>query len=70
MLTHAICDAILGAICGGDIGDHFPDNDPAFKDADSLKLLDAVMAKAAEKNMDVVHVDATVIAQKPKIFSV
>ncbi|MBP1938403.1 2-C-methyl-D-erythritol 2,4-cyclodiphosphate synthase [Paenibacillus sediminis] len=67
VLLHAVTDAILGALGLGDIGKHFPDNDPAFKDADSLKLLEHVWGLAKEKGYRLGNVDATIIAQKPKM---
>lgn len=67
VLLHAIADSILGALGLGDIGRHFPDTDPAFKDADSLKLLEQVWVMAAEKGYRLGNVDATIIAQKPKM---
>ncbi len=67
VLTHAVMDALLGAAALGDIGKHFPDTDPAYKGADSLKLLDHVMALLAEKGWRVSNVDATIVAQRPKL---
>ncbi|RII26100.1 MAG: 2-C-methyl-D-erythritol 2,4-cyclodiphosphate synthase [Geobacter sp.] len=67
VLLHAIADAILGAIGEGDIGRHFPDTDPAFKGADSLKLLEHVGRLAATKGYCLGNLDATIIAQKPKM---
>ncbi|MBC7961525.1 MAG: 2-C-methyl-D-erythritol 2,4-cyclodiphosphate synthase [Steroidobacteraceae bacterium] len=67
VLLHAIADAILGAIGEGDIGRHFPDTDPAFKGADSLKLLEHVGKLAAERGYCLGNLDATIIAQKPKM---
>lgn len=67
VLLHAISDAILGAIGEGDIGKHFPDTDPAYKGADSLKLLRHVMDLAENKGYRVGNVDATVVAQRPKL---
>jgi len=67
VLLHAIADAILGAIGEGDIGKHFPDTDPAFKGADSLKLLEQVGKLAAERGYCLGNLDATIIAQKPKM---
>lgn len=67
VLTHAVMDALLGAAALGDIGQHFPDTDPAYKGADSLKLLDRVMQLLAQKGWRVGNVDATVIAQRPKL---
>ena len=67
VLLHAISDAILGAIGEGDIGRHFPDTDPQFKGADSLKLLEHVMGLADRKGYRLGNVDATVVAQRPKL---
>jgi len=67
VLLHAICDAILGALGEGDIGKHFPDSDPAYKGISSLKLLRHVVALAAGKGYGVGNVDATVVAQRPKL---
>ncbi|HUT25337.1 MAG TPA: 2-C-methyl-D-erythritol 2,4-cyclodiphosphate synthase [Sumerlaeia bacterium] len=66
-LTHAICDAILGAAGLGDIGRHFPDDDPRFAGISSIKLLEEVVALVAEKGYQVENVDATVIAESPKL---
>lgn len=67
VLLHAISDALLGAAALGDIGKHFPDTDMTFKDADSMKLLEAVVNLLSDKGYRVGNVDATVIAQKPKL---
>ena len=67
VLAHAVMDALLGAAALGDIGQHFPDSDPAYKGADSLKLLDHVIDLLKEKGWRVGNVDATVIAQRPKL---
>ena len=67
VLLHAISDAILGAIGEGDIGKHFPDTDPRYKGADSLKLLEHVMNLAKEKGYRLGNVDATIVAQRPKL---
>jgi 2-C-methyl-D-erythritol 2,4-cyclodiphosphate synthase len=67
VLLHAIADAILGAIGLGDIGKHFPDTDPAYKGADSLKLLEHVGKLAAERGYCLGNLDATIIAQMPKM---
>lgn len=67
VLLHAITDAILGALGLGDIGRHFPDTDPDFKDADSLKLLEQVWEMAKKKGYHLGNVDSTIIAQKPKM---
>jgi 2-C-methyl-D-erythritol 2,4-cyclodiphosphate synthase len=67
VLLHAISDAILGAIAEGDIGKHFPDTDPRYKGADSLKLLAHVMNLAANKGFRFGNLDATIVAQRPKL---
>ena len=67
VLLHAIADAILGAIGEGDIGKHFPDTDSAYKGADSLKLLAHVMKLADERGYRLGNLDATIIAQRPKM---
>lgn len=67
VLLHAVSDAILGALGLGDIGRHFPDTDPAYKDADSLKLLQEVWQKAVDLGMSLGNLDATIIAQRPKM---
>ena len=67
VLLHAVMDALLGAAALGDIGKHFPDTDPAYKGADSGKLLAAVKEKIAETGYRVGNVDVTMIAQKPKL---
>lgn len=67
VLLHAICDALLGAAGLGDIGRHFPDTDPAYRGADSRKLLRGVAAMLKEAGFEVVNVDATIIAQAPKM---
>ena len=67
VLTHAVMDALLGAAGLGDIGKHFPDTDPTYKGADSLKLLDHVMEVLRENGWQVGNVDVTVIAQRPKL---
>ena len=67
VLLHAICDALLGAAGLGDIGRHFPDNDPKFRGADSRKLLGHVAGLLASHGLAVVNVDATIIAQAPKM---
>ena len=68
VLLHAISDALLGAAALGDIGKHFPDTDPRYKGADSLKLLEEVGNLLAEKDYVVGNVDATIVAQKPKML--
>ncbi|MCC5910786.1 MAG: 2-C-methyl-D-erythritol 2,4-cyclodiphosphate synthase [Clostridiaceae bacterium] len=67
VLLHAIKDALLGAAALGDIGKHFPDTDERYKGADSLKLLKAVAKLLEEKNYAINNIDATIIAQKPKM---
>lgn len=67
VLTHAVMDALLGAAALGDIGRHFPDTDPAYAGADSLKLLDHVVELLEENGYQVGNVDATILAQKPKL---
>lgn len=67
VLLHAICDAILGALGAGDIGQHFPDNDAQFKGISSLKLLKRVVELAAESGWTVGNLDTTLIAQQPKL---
>lgn len=67
VLLHAVCDALLGATALGDIGKHFPDNDNAFKDIDSRVLLRKTVALLKEKGYKIGNIDATVIAQKPKM---
>ena len=67
VLTHAVMDALLGAAALGDIGRHFPDTDPAYAGADSLKLLDHVVELLEKKGYQVGNVDATILAQRPKL---
>ena len=67
VLCHAIGDAILGAAKLGDIGQHFPDTDPKYKDANSLKLLNEITKIVNEKGFTVINVDSVVIAQAPKL---
>ncbi len=67
VLLHAIMDALLGACALGDIGKHFPDTDPAYKDADSRELLRRVEALIAAKGLLISNIDSTVIAQRPKL---
>lgn len=66
-LTHALADAILGALGEGDIGVHFPDNDAQWKDADSLQLLARVVWLAHERGFVVVNADSTVLLERPKL---
>ncbi len=67
VLAHAIADALLGAVRGGDIGKLFPDTDPAYKDADSLKLLAAVASFVRDSGYEILDVDAVIAAQAPKL---
>ncbi len=67
VLTHAVMDALLGAAALGDIGKLFPDSDPAYKGADSLVLLGRVVQVLAENGYEIGNVDATVLAQRPKL---
>ena len=67
VLTHAIVDALLGAAGLGDIGQHFPDTDEQWRDADSLALLRAVLERVTAAGWSVEHVDATVVLERPKL---
>jgi 2-C-methyl-D-erythritol 2,4-cyclodiphosphate synthase len=67
VLLHTVSDACLGAIGEGDIGKHFPDTDPNFKDADSAKLMTHVWQLVKDKGYELVNADCTIIAQKPKM---
>jgi 2-C-methyl-D-erythritol 2,4-cyclodiphosphate synthase len=67
VLLHAICDALLGALNLGDIGIHFPDTDPAYKDIDSKMLLQKTFSLVRQKNFRVVNIDATICLELPKI---
>jgi len=67
VLAHAITDAILGAAAMGDIGQHFPDTDPAFKDADSIVLLREAVSRVRAEGWRVEFVDATVMMERPKL---
>ena len=67
VLIHALMDAMLGAAAMGDIGKHFPDTDPAYKGADSMKLLQVVADKLTDAGYRVGNIDVTMIAQKPKL---
>ena len=67
VLTHAIMDALLGAAGMGDIGRHFPDTDPQYAGADSLKLLAAVVQKLSDAGWMIGNVDSTIVAQRPKL---
>ena len=67
VLTHAVMDALIGALALGDIGKFFPDTDPKFKNADSILLLREILSVVSEKGYNIVNIDATVVAQKPKL---
>lgn len=67
VLVHAVMDALLGAAALGDIGQHFPDTDPAYKGISSIKLLEAVGKLLEEKGYVIENIDATIIAQRPKL---
>jgi len=69
VLLHALCDALLGAAAMGDIGNHFPDNDPKFKNIQSSALVEKVMLKLGDKNYVVGNVDSTIILEQPKLAS-
>lgn len=66
-LLHAVTDALLGALGEGDLGRHFPSSDPQWKGADSSRLLASVMATARARGLAVRHVDATIVAQEPRL---
>ncbi len=67
VLAHAISDALLGAAALGDLGGHFPDSDPRWKDADSIVLLEACAARVREAGYAIVNVDATIVVERPKL---
>lgn len=67
VLTHAICDALLGAVADGDIGQHFPDNDPEWRNADSTLLLGRVAERLERTGWRILNTDATVITEAPKL---
>jgi 2-C-methyl-D-erythritol 2,4-cyclodiphosphate synthase len=67
VLLHAICDALIGAAALGDIGRHFPDSDPRYKNIDSRELLRAVANLLREQGLRVVNIDSTIIAERPKM---
>ncbi len=68
VLTHAVIDALLGAACLGDIGEHFPDTDEAFRGANSIVLLCEAVARAAAAGWRPVHADATVLLERPRLL--
>jgi 2-C-methyl-D-erythritol 2,4-cyclodiphosphate synthase len=69
VLSHAIGDALLGAAGAGDLGTHFPDKDPAYKDISSLILLERIMSVIRDRGYQPVNVDATIVAQQPRLAS-
>ena len=68
VLCHAITDALLGALALGDIGTHFPDDDPAYKNADSIEMLKKVTSLIKKEGYSIVNIDSVVIAEKPKLM--
>jgi 2-C-methyl-D-erythritol 2,4-cyclodiphosphate synthase len=70
VLIHAICDALLGAVAEGDIGRHFPDTDPQYREIKSTILLKKVLTKVREKGFHLINIDATIVAQKPKFAEI
>jgi 2-C-methyl-D-erythritol 2,4-cyclodiphosphate synthase len=66
-LAHAICDALLGAVSEGDLGRHFPDTDPQYKDVESLLLLKKVNERVEQKGFRITNIDATIVAQTPRL---
>lgn len=67
VLTHALIDALLGAAGLGDIGEHFPDNDERYRDADSIELLQTVLPRVTAQGLELVNVDTTVVMERPKL---
>jgi 2-C-methyl-D-erythritol 2,4-cyclodiphosphate synthase len=67
VLTHAIIDALLGAAGLGDIGEHFPDSDERYRDADSIELLQTVLPRVIAQGLELLNVDATVVMERPKL---
>jgi 2-C-methyl-D-erythritol 2,4-cyclodiphosphate synthase len=67
VLTHALIDALLGAAGLGDIGEHFPDSDERYRDADSIELLQTVLVRVLAQGLELVNVDATVVMERPKL---
>ena len=69
VLIHAIIDGLLGAMCLGDIGQHFPDNDPKWKSANSLDLLEVVYISLKNKGFKIINIDSTIVCEEPKLAS-
>jgi 2-C-methyl-D-erythritol 2,4-cyclodiphosphate synthase len=67
VLTHAVIDALLGAAGLGDIGEHFPDSDERFHDANSIELLETVLTRVVAQGLEVINVDTTVVMEQPKL---
>ena len=67
VLAHAICDALLGALGEGDIGTHFPDIDPKYKNISSLKLLESITQKITENRFSIGNIDSVIVCEKPKL---
>jgi 2-C-methyl-D-erythritol 2,4-cyclodiphosphate synthase len=67
VLTHAVIDALLGAAGLGDIGEHFPDTDERYRDADSLELLESVVRTVTSEGLKIVNIDCTVVMERPKL---
>jgi 2-C-methyl-D-erythritol 2,4-cyclodiphosphate synthase len=67
VVVHALVDAVLGALALGDIGEHFPDSDPRWKDADSLTFLNHVMTLLGQRGYEVVNADITILAERPRL---
>ena len=67
VLTHAVIDALLGAAGLGDIGEHFPDSDERYRDANSIELLQTVLTRVIAQGLELVNVDATVVMERPKL---
>jgi 2-C-methyl-D-erythritol 2,4-cyclodiphosphate synthase len=70
VLTHAVIDAVFGACALGDIGEHFPDTDPRYAGADSIELLRTAVTRVEQAGFEVLHVDATVVLERPKLLAV
>jgi 2-C-methyl-D-erythritol 2,4-cyclodiphosphate synthase len=69
VLTHAVIDALLGAAGLGDIGEHFPDSDERYRDANSIELLETVLPRVLAQGLELVNVDSTVVMERPKLAS-